>query len=58
MHPVVVVYLIIGRIPCLSRHLRRVEQAEDTVVTADAESGPVPAGVAYGVHPPVALGLN
>jgi hypothetical protein len=51
MHPVVVVYLIIGRIPCLSRLLRRVEQAEDTVVTADAEGGSVPAGAAHGVHP-------
>jgi hypothetical protein len=58
MYPVVVVYLIIGRIPCLHGLLRRVVQAEDPVVTADAEGGPVPTRVAHGVHPPVALGLN
>jgi hypothetical protein len=32
--------------------------AEEVVMTADAEGGPVPAGAAHGVHSPVALGLN
>lgn len=47
-----------GLIPCLHRLLRRVVQAKDPVVTADAEGGPVSADAAHGVHSPVALGLN
>ena len=40
-----------GRIPCLRSLLRRVVPAEDTVVTTEAEGGPVPARAAHGVHP-------
>jgi hypothetical protein len=29
--------------------------AEEVVMTAEAEGGPVPAGAAHSVHPPVAL---
>jgi len=32
--------------------------AEEVVMTAETESGPVPTRVAHGVHSPVALGLN
>jgi len=45
-------------IPCLCSLLGRVVQTEDTVVTAEAEGGPVPARAAHGVHPLVELGMG
>jgi len=45
-------------IPCLCSLLWRVVQTEDTVVTVEAEGGPVPARAAHGMHSPVALGMG